>query len=129
MAAYCPPLLPAWFQKRRDTQMLSWLLFRLSNNNGHRDAEYPPPKESTLRNSLTSDKNRKVHKTCARYREIPDIKFRRELGFGPIVNWFDPAPVLSAMMLLLYQFIPSATKTSPQLCSPSGLFLLGFGRV
>ena len=24
--------------------------------------------------------------------------FRRELGFGPIVNWFEPAPVLSAMM-------------------------------
>jgi len=36
---------------------------------------------------------------CARYREIPDIKFRQELGFGPIVNRFDPAPVLSTMML------------------------------
>jgi len=48
---------------------------------------------------LPCDKNRKVHKMCARYLEIPDIKFRRELGFGPIVNWFDPRPVLSAMML------------------------------
>jgi len=36
---------------------------------------------------------------CARYPEIPDIKFRQELGFGPIVNWFGPAPVLLAMML------------------------------
>jgi len=36
---------------------------------------------------------------CARYREIPDVKFRRGLGFGPIVNWFVPAPVLLALML------------------------------
>jgi len=36
---------------------------------------------------------------CARYREIPDMKLRRGLGFGPILNWFVPAPVLSAMML------------------------------
>jgi hypothetical protein len=61
--------------------------------------EYPLPKESTLRDSPSSDKNRKVHKMCARYHEIPDIKFRRELGFGPIVNWFDPAPVFLAVML------------------------------
>ena len=27
------------------------------------------------------------------------IKFRRELGFGPIVNWFDPRPRPFAMML------------------------------
>ncbi len=51
------------------------------------------------RNSPPSDKNRKVHKMCARYREIPDMKLRRGLGLGPIVNWFVPAPVLSAMML------------------------------
>ena len=39
---------------------------------------------------------------CAGYPEIPpDIKFRQELGFGPIVNQFAPAPVLSAMMLPL----------------------------
>ena len=50
-------------------------------------------------NSPPSDKNRKVHKMCARYCKTPDIKFRRELGFGPIVYWFDPTPVLSAMML------------------------------
>ena len=50
-------------------------------------------------NSPPSDKNRKVHKMCARYCEILDVKFRRELGFEPIVNWFDPAPVLSAIML------------------------------
>ena len=36
---------------------------------------------------------------CAGYREIPEIKLRRELEFGPIDNWFDPTPVLSAMML------------------------------
>ena len=63
-------------------------------------AEYPLPKESTLREiSPPSDKNRKVHKMCARYREIPDMKLRQGLGLGPIVNWFVPAPVLSAMML------------------------------
>jgi hypothetical protein len=73
-----------------------------------------------------SDKNRKVHKMCARYREIPDIKFRQELGLGPIVNWFAPAPVLSVMML---PPPPSATKTSRQLCSPLDSFLLGFGCV
>ena len=50
-------------------------------------------------NSPPSDKNRKVHKMCARYREIPDMKLRRGLGLGPIVNWFVPAHVLSAMML------------------------------
>jgi hypothetical protein len=49
--------------------------------------------------SPPSDKNRKVHKMCARYREIPDMKLRQGLGLGPIVNWFVPAPVLSAMML------------------------------
>jgi hypothetical protein len=27
------------------------------------------------------------------------MKFRRGLGLGTIVNWFVPAPVLSAMML------------------------------
>jgi hypothetical protein len=43
--------------------------------------------------------NRKVHKMCAGYREIPDKKFRHGLGFGPIVNWFDPAPVLLTVML------------------------------
>jgi hypothetical protein len=53
----------------------------------------------TLWDSPSSDKNRKVHKMCARYHEIPDIKFRRELGFGPIDNWFNPASVLLAVML------------------------------
>ena len=61
--------------------------------------KYPLTKGPPCRNSPPSDKNRKVHKMCARYREIPDVKFRRGLGFEPIVNWFVPAPVLLAMML------------------------------
>ena len=43
-------------------------------------------------NSPPSDKNRKVHKMCARYHEILDVKFRQELGFEPIVNWFETCP-------------------------------------
>jgi hypothetical protein len=50
-------------------------------------------------NSPPNDKNREVHKMCARYHEILDVKFSRELGFEPIVNWFDPAPILLAIML------------------------------
>ena len=37
------------------------------------------------KNSPSSDK-KKVHKMCARYCEIPDVKFRQGLGFGPIIN-------------------------------------------
>ncbi len=62
-------------------------------------SEVSSAKGVTLRDSPSSDKNRKVHKMCARYRKIPDIKFRQELGFGPIVTWFDPASVLLAVML------------------------------
>jgi hypothetical protein len=52
-----------------------------------------------LAESSFEGQNRKVHKMCAGYREIPNKKFRHGLGFGPIVNWFDPAPVLLVMML------------------------------
>jgi len=41
---------------------------------------------------LPVTKTTKVHKMCARYSEIPDMKLRRGLGLGPIVNWFVPAP-------------------------------------
>ena len=69
---------------------------------------------------LPCDKNRKEHKMCARYLKIPDIKFRRELGFGPIVNWFDPAPVLSAMIIP-----PPIYPTSNENESPT-MFSVGF---
>ena len=36
-------------------------------------------------NSPPSDKNRKVHKMCARYREIPDMKLRRGLGLDQLL--------------------------------------------
>ena len=53
------------------------------------------------RNSRPCDKNRKVHKMCARsrYGQIPDMKLRQVLGLGPIVSWFIPTPVLLSMML------------------------------
>jgi hypothetical protein len=61
--------------------------------------------------------NRKVHKMCAGYREIPDKKFRHGLGFGPTVNWFDPTPILSAMMLPLPTYTISNKNESPTMFS------------
>ena len=49
--------------------------------------------------SSFEEKNRKVHKMCAGHHKIPNIMLIRELGFGPVINWFDPAPILLAMML------------------------------
>jgi hypothetical protein len=92
-------MLPGGFGDFSSTLLKGRAESNRCNNASFLSAEYPLPKESTLRDSPSSDKNRKVHKMCGRYREIPDIKFRRELGFGPIVNWFNPAPILSAVML------------------------------
>jgi hypothetical protein len=73
--------------------------------------------ESTLRNPSPRDKNRNVHKMCAGYREIPDTKFRRELGLGLIVNWFDPVPVLSGVMRPLSIYPISNDNESPSMFS------------
>jgi hypothetical protein len=70
-----------------------------------------------LAESSFEGQNRKVHKMCAGYREIPDKKFRHGLGFGPIVYWFDPTPVLSAMMLPLPTYPISNENKSPTMFS------------
>ncbi len=49
--------------------------------------------------SSSERQKRKVHKMWAGYRKVPDTKLRRLLGFGPLVNWFNPTPAFSAMML------------------------------
>ncbi len=54
---------------------------------------------------------------CAGYCEIPDKKFRHGLGFGPIVYWFDPAPILLAMMLPLPTYPISNKNELPTMFS------------
>ena len=62
--------------------------------------EYPLPKESTLRKfSFQMTKQKSAQNDVCKVSRDTDITFRRELWFVQIVNWFDPAPVLSAMML------------------------------
>ena len=80
------------------------------------------------RNSPPSDKNRKVLKMCARYCKIPIKSLDKGWAWNQFLIGSTP-PLSFWWWCLLHQFIPSATKTSRQLCSPSGLFLLGFGCV
>jgi hypothetical protein len=53
------------------------------------------------------------------------LKFRRELGFGTIVKWFGPAPVLSAKMLPPPIYLISNKNDSPTLFS-IGFVSVGF---
>jgi hypothetical protein len=48
---------------------------------------------------LRVTKQKSAQDVCKVSRDTRYIKFRRELGFGPVVNWFGPAPVLLAVML------------------------------
>ena len=62
---------------------------------------------------------------CLGYRSVPDTKLRRVLGFGPIVNLFDPTPVFLAMMLPPSIYLISNEHESP-IMLPIGFISVGF---
>jgi hypothetical protein len=72
-----------------------------NDRTGWQDGRVSSAKGVHLAESSFERQNRKVHKTCAGDREVPDTKLRRVLGFRPILNWFQPTPFLLAMILPL----------------------------
>ncbi len=62
---------------------------------------------------------------CAGYCKIPNIKLRHGLGFGPIVNWIDPTPVLLVFILPLLTYPISNENKSPTMFS-IGFISVGF---